>query len=176
MATYERCGKAVQDLANQILCEYESHKPLLDARVKIDLVFARTKEDALGMPVGFAIPRRGRQVLGMARKLPPRQRVLGRGDAEILLDWHWWHKNSEPDEQKALLDHELHHFRVDLNPNGTAKVDWATRPKLIMRRHDFEFGWFTMIAARHGASSQEVKQAKAIMDGCGQFYWPGLVK
>jgi len=176
MATYERCGKAVQDLANQILCEYETHKPLLDARVRIDLVFARAKEDKFGQPVGHAISRNGRKALGRARKLPPRQRIMGRGDAEILLDWHWWHQEAEPDEQRALLDHELHHLRVDLNPNGTVKQDWAGRPKLVLRHHDFEFGWFTAIAQRHGAASQEVSQAKTILDSCGQFYWPGLVK
>jgi len=176
MPTYERCGQAVRDLANQILCEYETHKPLLDARVWIDLVFARTAEDSSGIPIGNAITRQGVKAIGRARKLPPQQRLMGRGDAEILLDWHWWHHLNEPDEQKALLDHELHHIKVQLNRNGVAKLDWAGRPKLVLRHHDFDFGWFTAIAQRHGGASVEVKQAKGILDSCGQFYWPNLVK
>ena len=174
--TYERAGKRVQDLANEILCEYETHKPLLDARVRIDIVFARAEEDADGNPKTDALKRQGQKALGVVRKLPAKQRILGRGDAEILLDYHWWHREWEPDEQKALLDHELHHVMVQTNSNGTVKMDWANRPKLALRHHDFQFGWFKEIARRHGKASQEVKQAASILDNCGQYFWPGLMK
>src|SRR5438876_2880474 len=40
MPTYERCPKSVNDLANEVLTEFETHKPLLDVKIKIDFVFA----------------------------------------------------------------------------------------------------------------------------------------
>lgn len=45
---------------------------------------------------------------------------------------------------------------------------------LKLRKHDYQFGWFTRIAEIHGRFSQERKQAKAMMDMDGQYYWPGI--
>jgi hypothetical protein len=45
------------------------------------------------------------------------------------------------------------------------------RPKLTLRRHDFQAGWFHEIAQRHGEASPEVRSAKQLMAGTGQLYF-----
>jgi len=162
-------------MAAAILCEFATHKPLLDARVRVDCVFAYSDKDDRGVPKNNAITRRGQRALGQCRKIKLKDRVLGRADAEITLDGDWWIAAND-DERRALLDHELHHISVEVDSNGKAVTDDFTRPKIIMRRHDFEFGWFAVIAQRHGKASQEVIQANQMMDAGGQFFWPDVWK
>lgn len=170
MPTYKRADKSVEDLAQAILLEFESHGPLLDARVKIDFLFAFADLDKHGMPRNNALVHNGVKALGLARKLPLKQRAMGRGDVEVSLDGDWWKEASEA-EQKALLDHELHHFCVMVDSRGIMRDD-LNRPRIQLRKHDFEFGWFSIIAERHGDASQERKVAQAIMDRAGQYFWP----
>lgn len=147
---------------------FEDHKPLLDAHVAIDFVFAYGDVDDNGVTVGVAIKKNGHRAFGLTKKLPLKERALGRGDAEILLDGDWWNEASIED-QKALLDHELYHINV-----RAGKTDDLGRPVLGLRKHDVEFGWFAAVASRHGAHSMERQQAKALIDQMGQFFWPDL--
>lgn len=162
-------------MALAILCEFATHKPVLDARVKVDYVFAYADVDDNGQPKNHAMTKRGLRILGQCRKIKLKDRVLGRGDAEITLDGDWWGLATEA-EKRALLDHELHHIAVEVDSNGKALTDDFTRPKLTLRKHDHEFGWFSVIAARHGKAAQEVKQATQMMESHGQFYWPEFWK
>ena len=161
-------------MANGILVEYETHKPLLDARVKIDFVFAFSDKDDNGNPTNNALSKNGVKALGIARKIPLKDRVLGRGDAEIALDGDWW-EGASAEAQSALLDHELHHLSIKIDKRGLVRDDIG-RPIIVLRKHDYEFGWFNIIAERHGKHSQECIYAHAIMDQAGQYYWPYLVK
>jgi hypothetical protein len=163
MPTYSKAPQAVKEMANSILCEFESHKPLLDARVSIDILFAHGDERSPAIVSG------GHQALGLCRKLSLKDRVAGRGDAEITIDADWW-QHAENDHRRALLDHELHHIEVK---DGSR--DDAGRPVLKLRKHDVEFGWFRTIAERHGVSSMERVQAKSLFDNYGQSFWPAMV-
>lgn len=174
MKTFKRCDDSVQDLAQEILSAFESHAPLVEARVKIDLVFAYAAENPQGDKVGSALSRHGVRALGIARKIPLKDRAMGRGDAEIALDGDWW-KDADPADRRALLDHELHHLAIATDSAGALQKDDLGRPRLKLRHHDFEFGWFTIIAERHGAASLEVQQARTIFDTAGQAYWPGIL-
>lgn len=162
-------------MANEILCRYETHKPVLDARVKIDFVFAYADLDDDGNPTNDAIRRNGVKALGMTRKMASKDRAMGRGDAEITLDHDWWDKASEA-ERTALLDHELNHIQVKINQHGVISRDDLGRPQLIMRKHDVDIGWFKIVAERNGEASLERIQARAIMDASGQYFWPEIVK
>lgn len=171
MPTYEKADEAVRDMAQTILQQFETHAPVLTAGVRIDFLFAFADLDAkTGLPKNDAITHRGRRALGLCRKIKVKDRVKGMGDAEITLDGDWW-VTVDDEERRALLDHELHHIAVI-----EGEKDKAGRPKLALREHDVEFGWFTVIAARHGLHSQERKQAAQIMEMHGQFYFPELVK
>lgn len=165
MPVYNRCPVAVAEMAAAILCEFATHKPLLDAKVRLDYVFAFPGKNG-----GDAIRFRGRKALGLCKKIPLKQRVMGRGDAEITLDGQWWEEASEA-ERRALLDHELHHIEID-----ELKRDDAGRPVIHLREHDFEVGWFSVIAQRHGGASQERQQARELFDRHGQAFWPELLK
>jgi len=175
MPKYERAPKTVNDLANDIMVGCTEHKPLLDAKVKIDFVFAYADEDQDGNPRNFAVKHHGRRLFGQARIIKTKERVLGRGDAEILLDANWWGGVTE-EKQRALLDHELTHLVVRTDKFGRFDFDDLHRPMLKLRLHDHEFGWFASIAKRHGADSIECEQAHRMMTEAGQFYWPGIVE
>ena len=177
MPTFQRAPKSVSDLSNEILCQFPTHKPLLDAKVKIDFVFAFADEDDHGNPKNSAISHGGYPALGVARIVKLKDRALGHGDAEITLDANWWEGQIGQVGQKlqrALLDHELHHLEVKTDKHGRLEYDDIKRPLLKMRKHDFQFGWFTAIAERHGNCSMEQVQAQLMMSKAGQFYWPEL--
>lgn len=161
--TYARCPQAVADAANSILCRFETHKPLLDARVKIDFLFAANED-------GPAIMHHGQGAIGLCRKLGLKDRAAGRGDAEILIDLFFWN-NASAEEQDALLDHELHHIDV-----AEGKRDDLGRPVIRLRKHDVQVGWFALIARRHQEASEEWKQGKWIFDNYGQAFWPWLMQ
>jgi len=172
MPTYQRCDKSVATMAMGILNEFESHRPLIDAKVQIDYVFAfpdidpKTEE-----PINDALTKNGVKCLGLARKIGMKDRAMGRGDCEISLDGVWWEKSTH-EERRAVLDHELHHFAVKKNKLGVIATDDLGRPKLELRKHDVEVGWFNIIAERHGSASQERKQATWIVSEYGQYYFP----
>jgi len=163
MSTYSKAPSAVIEMANGVLCEFEIHRPILDAKVRIDYLFAHANDDK--QP---AIMHHGHPAIGRTRKISQMDRVAGRGDAEILLDAGWWLTAEKP-QKLALLDHELHHIEL-----CDGKRDADGRPVLKIRKHDVEIGWFSIIAQRHGADSMECQQAQAIFDRYGQAFWPTL--
>jgi hypothetical protein len=179
MPTYKIAPKTVAELANDVLCQWPTHKPLLDAKVKIDYVFAYADVDANGLPKNCAIMLGGYPCNGVARIVKLKDRVLGHGDAEITLDANWWDgligKTGE-ELKRGLLDHELHHLEVKTDKFGRIDFDDIHRPLLRMRKHDYQFGWFNVVAERNGVHSQEQIQAQQMMSKAGQFYWPEIVK
>lgn len=169
MPTFKRCDESVSEMAQNLISSFKTHKHLLDYEVKIDFVFAYGDRDEVTTEKkNDALTKNGVKALGICRKLPLKDRAMGRADAEISIDGDWW-ETATDDDRRALLDHELHHIAVK-----SSDRDDLGRPKLGMRPHDFEFGWFKVIAQRHGMASQEQKQARRMMDEGGQFFWPDI--
>lgn len=171
MPIYERCGKPVLDMGEDLLERFEEHMDLITEKVRIDYVFAMADVNDDGQKVNDAITRNGVKCLGLCRKIGPKDRALGRGDAEITLDADWW-ANASTEEQEALLDHELHHISIAKDKDGCTKYADDRRPVIKLRKHDVEVGWFRIIAERHGRRSQEVIQARQIVDRFGQLFFP----
>lgn len=173
MPTFQKCPQKINDLANEILCRFETHKLLLDAKVRIDFVFAYgDRDEDTGALQNDALRKNGVRALAIARKLPLKDRVMGRGDAEVAIDAdHWADLGRE--QQEALLDHELHHLSIKVDKRGLVRDDIG-RPIIKLRQHDHEFGWFKIIAERHGFSSVECEQARKMFDEAGQAYFPAL--
>jgi hypothetical protein len=165
MPTFKRADESVSDLACGVLEKFETHAPIIDAELKIDYVFAFPDYNEAGEPKNNALSKNGQKALGICRIVPLKDRALGRADAEISIDGHWW-EDASKQERAALLDHELHHIHV------LQDRDDLGRPKLKLRKHDFEFGWFAVVAARNGDYAMERQQAKRIMDLAGQYFWP----
>lgn len=175
MATYQPCDetdKTVLKFADALMRQF--HPDLLEAKVKIDFLFAYPRYNEKDQPIGDAIKHHGVKALGLAKKLGASDRAKGHGDAEIRIDWEWWKESGEA-EQKALLDHELHHLAICKNKAGVIKTDDLGRPVIRLRPHDYQIGWFNVIAHRHGVHSQERKQAQTMFEKDGQIYWPSLV-
>jgi hypothetical protein len=127
MPTFERCGENVTDLAKGLMRKYETHKPIIDAKVRIDFLFAYGDRDGAGNLTSNALTLHGVKASGIAKKTSLKDRAKGLGDAEILLDGDWWAEHSQP-ERLALLDHELHHISV-MGLNGVFDTDDLGRPK-----------------------------------------------
>lgn len=171
MPKLERCPELVREMAKSIIEEHESHHPLRDEDVKIDLIFAYAEEDDQGFLKGNALNLHGYGATAIAKILGYKDRWHRKFDAEITIDGDWWFDAERTDDQRrALLDHELHHFCVQFDENKIVKVDKLDRPVLKMRKHDVQVGWFKLIAARNGVASQECIQAKVIKDTYGQMF------
>lgn len=171
-ATFQKCPPEIASLANDILCAHECYQPLLDAKVRIDFVFAYAQRDEEERIIGHALTKNGLPAAGIARKLGLKDRVMGRGDAEIAIDHDQWEEMDEK-ERRALLDHELYHLQVKEDKRGIVRDDHG-RPVLKIRKHDYEFGWFKAVAERNGKHSLERQQAAKMADEAGQLFWPGL--
>ena len=172
--TFQKCPELVSVIAGEILQKFETHKPLIDSGVGVDFVFAYAeKDEKTGEPIGDALSKNGVKALGICRKIPLKDRAMGRADAEICIDGDWWEEATD-EERRALLDHELHHIAIKIDKRGLVRDDLG-RPVLQLRKHDFEVGWFKVIAARHGDNSQERLQARQVMGLMGQYFWPDII-
>lgn len=173
MPTYQKCDLSINRLAEELIEKYPTNQPLGKIGVKIDFVFAFGDVNDDGEQINDAITKNGVRALGVTRIIPLKDRAMGRGDVEILLDGDNW-KTATEEEQAALLDHELHHVSVKADAHGNVQYDDLGRPQIKLRKHDIEVGWFSVIADRHGIASMERAQAKKIMDNQGQYFWPDL--
>jgi hypothetical protein len=107
----------------------------------------------------------------VCRLTPIRDRALGIADAVVVIDRANWLTLSQR-QKEALLDHELTHLeRVVDEETGKPKFDAVGRPKLAIRRHDRQLGWFDEVARRHGDASPEMRQAKQLVANTGQLYF-----
>ena len=134
----------------------ENHGELHAAGVTITALIARS-EDGPALKVG------GREALGCIRVTKLTERTLGLGDALMILDGEsmmaWSSKRLQ-----AVIDHELRHLMLAKNKRtGEIQRDDEGRPKLRIRPHDFEFGWFARTAELYGEESYEVSQAREIV-------------
>ncbi len=134
----------------------ENHGDLHAAGVTITALIARSEE-------GPAIKVRGSEAAGCIRITKLAERTLGLGDALMTLDGErmdaWTSKRLQ-----AVIDHELRHLMLAKNKKtGQIQLDDEGRPKLRIRPHDFEFGWFARTAELYGEESYEVSQAREIV-------------
>jgi hypothetical protein len=195
MTTYQQAGKKQIDELNLAMTRY--HQRLLKAEVVVDLsvAFAKVDEET-GEVKGPALKVRGVPCMAKIKIMSLEDRVQGHGDARITIDGDRWTDLSH-DERLAVLDHELTHLIVSEEMIRTSppkagetappvsavefkpKLDDHGRPKLKMRPHDHEHGWFDEVAQRHGKSSLEAQQAQRFVDEFGQYYlWeePGAAR
>ncbi len=146
----------------------ENHGDLHAEGVTITALIARSEE-------GPALKVGGREALGCIRVTKLTERTLGLGDALMILDGEsmvaWSSKRLQ-----AVIDHELRHLMLAKNKKtGHIQRDDEGRPKLRIRPHDFEFGWFARTAELYGEESYEVSQAREIVAASWvQLLLPGL--
>lgn len=136
--------------------------------VSVSIIQAWAKVDDDGNPVGAALMHHGYPALAKVRIIGQRDRVHGMADAEIIVDGDAWPKLDQA-RRIACLDHEMTHIEVQTHEDtGKPKLDDGGRPKLRMRLHDYQTGWFVEVAQRHGDASVERQQAQQILAENGQ--------
>lgn len=171
MATYEQADDATNERIQQIIERF--HGPLHEAGVTVDCLFVHAKRDDDGDPTGPALKLHGVACAAIVKINSLKLRTQGHADAEIQIDGDRWGDRDEA-EQDAILDHELQHLTIVPIGEGTniAKRDDLGRPRLKMRFHDHEFGWFDAIVRRHGRSSLEWKQWETFEEDRVQLWLP----
>lgn len=161
MSTYKKPDADMVRLVRQVMEKHHEHLCEVGVRVYLLVAHAPTKN---GTRKGAAIKHHGHAALAKVWIVPDKLRVAGLGDAEILIDGDRWPDMSLA-RRIAVLDHELTHLEL-----AGEQEDPAARPKLRIRHHDRQFGWFDEVAERHGVESIEVEQAKRLMNEAGQLY------
>lgn len=170
--TYDRCDKPDCDVYDRVTAMMERfHPELVKADVRIQCLFARSSDGegpAVKVPGGWP-------ALAVIRIIPLRQRVAGFMDAEILIDERKWEELTEP-QRDALVDHELEHLELKYDGAGigtpVAEDDWG-RPKLRIRKHDWELSGFKTIAERHPDAAIETEAARKFRDEFGEYVFGG---
>lgn len=100
------------------------HPELFEIKLRVDLISVTTdNEDAP------ALTHQGYRAAAVVRVLGPKERLKGRGDAEIVVDEAGYLTMSDATKD-ALLDHELYHIEVKRNKYGRVKLDEHGRPKI----------------------------------------------
>lgn len=162
--TYSKAPDEVTDRCAHIIKLF--YPDLFAAEIRIDLL-SISDEDA----VGPCLKHQGYGAAAVVRILDVKARTMGRGDAEIVID-EWTYLKMTEAEKDALLDHEIHH--IELRTIGKTRIpirDERNRPKMRLKRHDRQFGWFDAIAERHGQASGEVKQVTRLYLEAKQIYF-----
>jgi hypothetical protein len=134
------------------------HPELVEAGLRVDVLEARPKTDDAGDPVEEALRHHGYGCYATIKICGPKERGAGRGDCLLTVDAYRWPELGR-ETQMAILDHELTHLELIRSAKGAIKLDDYERPRLGIRLHDIQYGWFQSVAARHGMDSIEVQQA-----------------
>jgi hypothetical protein len=162
MKTYDQAPPEVHERVEALIKRF--HPDLENVGLRVDILMASTDaDDAHAVTLG------GYPCLAVVKILGPKERAMDRGDAEIVVDRNEYEAMTA-EQRDALLDHELYHLEITRDKYGKPKLDDHQRPKLKMRKHDRQFGWFDEIARRHRTNAIEVRQAQAFADEAGQFY------
>lgn len=159
--TYEKCPEAVHAILRRIINQH--HPDLKESGVRVDLLFAQSDKEGVS-----AVKLHGYPKAAKVRKTTLKERTLGHGDAEIIIDRDHWEKIGA-DTQNALIDHELEHLAVKRDQSNRLVCDDAERPVIGLRLHDWELGGFRSIVERHGPSAIEHNNAQAFFDQYGQM-------
>lgn len=170
-------SKAPAEAQKRLASVMERYCPELNLnQVRVDLLSITDddNDEDTDDPVP-ALTKGGYACLAVVKVLGPKERTMGRGDAEIVIDEAAYLKLPEA-SRDAVLHHELYHLELKLNKNGRVIVDENKRPKLGMRLHDQQFGWFDSIARIHGKASIEVRQATDLVLKHKQDYFEFSLK
>ena len=161
--TYEKADNTIYNLIQERI---EKFYPDLE-KVDLTLDVMVAENDNGDHPVkvnGYPSP--------AAIKITPlKARAKGLADVELILDWAAF-KSMTRNQQEALIDKELYYLEVQRDKEENIKFDDLGRPKIRLKKHDYQLGWFREIAVRHKGDSPEVYQAKILWNNDGKTFFP----
>lgn len=104
--------------------------------------------------------RNGRRILGTAHVMSEKERLLTAVDLLICLDKRAW-KVMGGDTRRAVLDHELCHFGMRVDEDGTPERDDKGRTMYRLNAHDVEE--FLRVIKRHGTYLADIAATAAAL-------------
>jgi hypothetical protein len=155
MPRYEKAPAIVGQIVERMMDRY--HPQLRDAGVTVAQLMAFPLTDENGDSKGPALKYQGYTAAAVIKIIGLKERTDGRCDAELVIDGDNWDVISD-EQRDALVDHELEHLELKYDKDGCLVRDDLDRPKLVIRKHDHQFGWFDSIVRRHGRNAFEFKQ------------------
>jgi len=155
MPRYEKSPAEVGQIVERMMDRY--HPQLRDAGVTIAQLMAFPLTDENGDSKGPALKHNGYPAQAVIKIIGLKERTDGRCDSELVIDGENWPLLSAA-QKDALIDHELEHLEIKCDGDGCIVRDDLERPKLVIRKHDHQFGWFDSIVRRHGRDALEFKQ------------------
>ena len=169
MSTYEVAPDETVDQVNRLVEKYRGD--LKNAGVEFAVLMAHAKRDKNGKPKGSALKLGGYACLATVRITSLADRVAGLADVVITIDGDRW-QDLPQRSRIAVLDHELTH----LDLGDEIDYDDAGRPKIKMRKHDHQFGWFDSVVRRHGIHAIEWQQFDEFVRKPAKQLWLPFVK
>lgn len=172
--TYIPAKRETIDFVHNVLtAEYPSIAQMQPS-LQIGVLFAET--DKPGKP---ALTKGGLPITAQIRVVSEEGRAAGGPDVLLVIDSDRWTYQSN-EERYSLIHHELHHLiPVNLLPaldgGSCCEIDSLGRPKIKIRKHDFEIGGFNLIVERYGDSSAEWKAVKQVYTEYHQTLLPFAV-
>lgn len=131
------------------------HPDLARNDVTVGLIVAHAKCDKDGEPTGPALKLHGVACFATIRVTKLCERIKGLEDVQVRVDGDVWMTHT-PEMRRAILDHELEHLIILADEKtGIVETDDANRPKLKLRGHDWDGGFFYSCVERHGADAIE---------------------
>ncbi|MFO0892413.1 MAG: putative metallopeptidase [Isosphaeraceae bacterium] len=159
-------------LVQDVLAEEYPPIARLSPGLTIEILFA------LSDTAAPALAKNGYPCAGIIKVVSEEARAAGGPDILLLLDGDRWPSWTE-EERYSLIHHELHHLvpvKLRVDPDNrdafTCDLDGLGRPKVRLRRHDFEVGGFNVIVERYGESCFEWQLIKRVHDAFDQQLLP----
>lgn len=167
--TYAKADKGILKAALVVM--QRNHEDLAKAGVKLEILMASNSKAEPSLKL------HGYPAAGIVGVIDPKSRVLGLGDALIRIATEVWTRLDHK-SQEALLDHELRHLDVQFDDDGKVKTDYAGRPVLGMRHHDWHLSGFAETVRLYGAAALDAIEMAAFIAGehgrVLQPFLPGL--
>lgn len=167
--TYGLTDRETEGLIADVMQQH--HPDLHSIKVMVKTLFAFGPVNEAGEKTGPAIKVGGYRAAACTKVQSIKQRVLGNGDALMILDGDDWPDWTD-EERRALVDHELTHLEPQIDADKVAQTDDIGRPKLKARLHDWQLGGFREVVKRHGAHSFDQQQVDRLVESHGQYLFP----
>lgn len=168
MPRFEKAPAEIGQIVERMRDRY--HPQLRDAGVTITYLMAFPLTDENGDSKGPALKHQGYPAQAVIKIIGLKERTDGRADAELVIDGDNWDVLTDA-QRDALIDHELEHLELKYDKEGCLVRDDLDRPKLTIRRHDWQFGWFDAVVRRHGKDSIEHRQLRDFQEVGYQQRW-----
>ena len=145
--TYSEADADVFDFVTDV---YEAKFPqIYEIGVTITVLMA-TNED------GAALKHGGYPAAAMIRVTSTKDRVAGLNDVVLYIDAGQW-KDLSDIQREALVFHELYHLEPKYDKDGVLKRDDNGRPKIGLRKHDFQIGGFHAVVEQYKTDALEAQ-------------------